>query len=696
MKTKRLLAGLLSVCIIGGAMTVPIASAAETAVSKVAAQEEHIVYDEETAVLTLHGEFTSSEVRNFRYISKVETIIAAEDTVFPENCNNIFYFCKNCKKIDLSKADTSKINVMQSMFSGCESLTELDLSNFDTSNVKNMYYMFSSCSSLESLDISGFDTSNVETMKAMFLKCSSLKTVNFGKIDTSNLKSMDAIFSQCGSLEVLDLSELDLSNVTSKGYAFEDCFSLSSIKLGDKSGNITAAMRLFNFGWVNEKEPAEKVSGDGEFAVIKNTGVNAYTCNKPSGDEMCYSFDTATKTLTLHGKTDREQLSDLVFKKSVLKVIAEEGTVLPDDCSGMFNLYKSCTSIDLSKATGAPTNMSAMFKDCELVSTITMDNIDTSKFTDMSSMFEYCTKLSASCVEDLNTSSVTNMSHMLDGCWSFYDLDLSKYDTSNVTDMSYMLARSSAITSVDLSSFDTSKVEDMSYMFYYDHDIRKLILSSFDTSNVKNMTGMFDTCNGLETLFIQTFDTSNVTDMYAMFCNCENLKYIDLSHFNTANVENMGLMFSACRSAESIDISSFDNSASKGNSYMFARCDALKTLALGEKFSGITADMRLHNEGWSNKNTPDVNVSGNGEFAVIPNSGKNTYVLTGVKSEVLNGDSNSDGEIGVADLAALSSWLHGKKDAELKSSTNSDLNEDGSIDVFDLIQLRKLIIKNSK
>ena len=140
-----------------------------------------------------------------------------------------------------------------------------------------MSYMFSGCTSLETMDISGFDTSSVETMRAMFTKCSSLKTVNLGKISTKNLKSIDFIFSQCGSLESVDFSGLDLSNVAYKGYAFEDCYSLSTIKLGEKSGNITSAMGVFNFGWVNEKEPDVKVSGNGEFAVINNTGENTYT-----------------------------------------------------------------------------------------------------------------------------------------------------------------------------------------------------------------------------------------------------------------------------------------------------------------------------------------------------------------------------------------------------------------------------------
>ena len=158
----------------------------------------------------------------------------------------------------------------------------------------------------------------------------------------------------------------------------------------------------------------------------------------------------------------------------------------------------------------------------------------------------------------------------------------------------------------------------------------------------------------------------------------------------------MGTMFSACTSAEIIDISSFDNSASKGNSYMLARCDSLKTLILGEKFSGITADMRLRNGGWANKKAPDVTVSGSGEFAVIANSGKNTYIFTGKAAAAAVGDSNGDGAVNTADLVTLSSFILGKKSTSVISRETSDMNGDGAVDIFDVVELRKLLIKGDK
>ena len=152
--------------------------------------------------------------------------------------------------------------------------------------------MFSGCSSLEKVDLSGLDTSNVETMAGMFSKCSSLKSIDFGNINTKSLKSIDLLFSDCYSLTSLDLSSLDFSKVVYKHNVFENCYGLSSIKLGEKTGDISDSMGLANFGWVNEKDPDVKVSGDEEFAFIQNTGVNTYTYNKIPEDKygiVCFT-----------------------------------------------------------------------------------------------------------------------------------------------------------------------------------------------------------------------------------------------------------------------------------------------------------------------------------------------------------------------------------------------------------------------
>ena len=83
-------------------------------------------------------------------------------------------------KWDSSKFDTSKVDIMDDMFSNMTG-SSLDLSELDTSNVTSMANMFNLCASLTSLDVSNFDTSNVTNMTGMFNFCSSLASITFGE-----------------------------------------------------------------------------------------------------------------------------------------------------------------------------------------------------------------------------------------------------------------------------------------------------------------------------------------------------------------------------------------------------------------------------------------------------------------------------------------------------------------------------------
>jgi surface protein len=85
------------------------------------------------------------------------------------------------KSLDLSNFDTSKVTDMSSMFSGCSELTSLDLSSFDTGRVEGMNEMFQDCSSLESLDLSGFDTKSLKDYNTMFLGANKLEKLTLGK-----------------------------------------------------------------------------------------------------------------------------------------------------------------------------------------------------------------------------------------------------------------------------------------------------------------------------------------------------------------------------------------------------------------------------------------------------------------------------------------------------------------------------------
>jgi surface protein len=290
----------------------------------------------------------------------------------------------------------------------------------------------------------------------------------------------------------------------------------------------------------------------------------------------------------------------------------------------------------------APLSMAYWFEDMELVGTIDISVLDTSKVVSMKNLFKGCTRLGTLVgLSNLNTSNVTDMSRMFSGCVAIKELDLTTLDTHNVTNMSYMcnncapkinmsnldasnvtdmsgMFSGSRLRALDITNMKTDKVNNMEDMFYNCYHLTELIgLSTLNTSNVVNMRYMFrmsppagtkselakldlsnfDTHNvtttegmfrqsGLTELDVSSFDTSNITNMSEMFSYCD-FTTLDLSNFNTSNVTNMMRMFYACK-ATTLDISNFDTTSAPDITGLFYYCSRLTTVKL-PKFNNVTS-----------------------------------------------------------------------------------------------------------
>ena len=434
----------------------------------------------------------------------------------------------------------------------------------------------------------------------------------------------------------------------------------------------------------------------------------------------CYTFNSTTGQLTLKGNVDYYEFVMFEQREAVKSITATEGTVLPEYCQGLFSDYVNCISIDLSKAnTSNVTNMKEMFYECESLKQLDLSSFDTSRVTDMTQMFGYCEDLisldlsnfdtssvtgMAAMFADCNalisldlgsfdTSNVTNMGSMFSNCISLTSLDLSSFDTRNVTKMSYMFHRCTELTSLDLSGFDTSSVTNMAEMFSVCVALTSLDLSSFDTSKVTNMAQMFEYCDALTSLDLSSFDTGSVTNMTQMFCNCKALTSLDLKGFDTGSVTQMFYTFAGCSSLTSLDLSRFDMSGVENAKGMFDGCISLNELTLGKYFGDVEEEYKLPNaNGWVNVNDLSTVISGSGEYAIIRNKGRNSYVKEGIYEK---GDVNCDGEITVADAVLLQKWLLAVPNTHLPYWQNADLCADEKLNVFDLCLLKRLLVENA-
>ena len=251
---------------------------------------------------------------------------------------------------------------------------------------------------------------------------------------------------------------------------------------------------------------------------------------------------------------------------------------------GMFGGCSSLTQMDLNNFdTSKVRNMHDMFTACTSLKSLDLSNFNTAEVNKMDGMFDYCTSLVSLNIDNFNTRNVTSMRSMFFDCSSLAFLNVSNFDTSNVTDMSDMFGcmntiEGMPITTLDVSNFDTSKVTNMHEMFNRCTLLKSLDVSNFDTSNVTDMSHMFDDCSSLSALDVSNFDTSKATNMADMFSGCSSLSTLDVSNFDTSNVTNMVRMFSACSLLSVLNVSNFDTSNVTDMEAMFSGCYSLSVL----------------------------------------------------------------------------------------------------------------------
>ena len=435
-------------------------------------------------------------------------------------------------------------------FYNCTDLTTIEgIEYLNTENVTNMGWMFSHCEALTTLDVSKFDTQNVTDMNSMFYNCPALTTLDVSNFDTQNVTNMSNMFSDCRTLTTLDLSNFDTKNVTDMSWMFSFNPALTTIYASDKF--VTTACE----------------EDENMFAECTNlVGAVPYDENKV-GKEMAnyttgYFTDIASKVAESYAVFD-EATNTLTFKHDTKKPYGAFALNEGDNAPGWndesnANIIKKVI-FDASFANARPTSCYRWFDGCDKLTTIEG-------------------------IEYLNTENVTNMSLMFSNCWILTTLDVSKFDTKNVTDMIGMFSSCEALTTLDVSNFDTQNVTDMSDMFNGCKALTTLDVSNFDTKNVTDMSGMFWVCAALTTLDVSHFDTQNVTNMNGMFCDCSALTTLDVSNFDTKNVTNMNYMFSGCKALTTLDVSNFDTKNVTNMSDMFSDCPALTTIYASEKF----------------------------------------------------------------------------------------------------------------
>ena len=200
-----------------------------------------------------------------------------------------------------------------------------------------------------------------------------------------------------------------------------------------------------------------------------------------------------------------------------------------------------------------------MFRGCQRLNEIALNNINTTEIDDTSSMFEGCEGLNEVKFEKMNISNIKDTNKMFKKCFNLKNIDIKNFSTGKVKNMSHMFEGCSSLNNTNfISKLSTKSSEDMSEMFFGCSELTSLDLSGFETSNSRTMKGMFKNMTSLINLNLKKFDTKKVELMNEMFENCISIETLALSSFSTENIVNMSRMFYSCTSLNSLDLSSFN------------------------------------------------------------------------------------------------------------------------------------------
>ncbi|MBP0971029.1 MAG: BspA family leucine-rich repeat surface protein [Oscillospiraceae bacterium] len=500
------------------------------------------------------------------------------------NCrrmNEMFYDCKSLTELDVTGFNTGTVFNMSDMFRWCSGLTELDVSGFDTRTADDMSGMFAGLSNVTALDVSGFRTAKVDDFSYMFDSCTKLTSLDLTGFDTSEAEKMNCMFRSCEALTKLDLSSFDTVDVKEMESMFCNAKALKTILVSDQwnTDKVTESEDMF-------ADCKALVGGNGTKFSASHTDVGYARVDMPTipgyltkGGKSIVSLDEKTGVLTLSGAIVAGEVMGYAGNDTVKKVVALEGTVFPEICSGLFKDFRAA-SMDLSKADTARTVlMNDMFSGCCNLTSLDISGFNTELVTSMKNMFSGCAALPELNVKNFKTQKVENMANMFSGCASLETLDLYSFFTSVTADMSRMFKDCTKLTGVifsplfGLTTIDTDTVESM---FENCVSLKEFDMSQCDSiSGDYNAKNMFRGCVSLTAVTLP--ERANLNNMAGMFSGCVKLTKLDFTGVNTVPVTDFSEMFLNCSALTEILVSSkWGTQNASASADMFKGCTALK------------------------------------------------------------------------------------------------------------------------
>lgn len=572
--------------------------------------------------------------------------------------------------LDLSSWDISNIKNMSNLFTGKHK--KIDLTGWNTSHVTSMYSMFSKYNNpLEELIIPDWDMTNITSSsnKNLFYNTSYIPNLKLIDLSRSNDLTITEIASQLPTRTATTFGTVVVPENTSQE-AYDALVAKYWAPIGAAIGPVPTSCSI--------------VAELDEIMPGKSTKVYFGAYEPWNADlskvELVLLSDSSIATMTEDNEViSTGVLGDIVIEARLIDTQEAIGTktILVTETDSYPNLVKF-------RAASAPSTSSTLITvngSNKKLSNLTYDSITNIYSYDAGAPITSIKFADSSRINELvklNVGNINDMYNMFYNCQLLTSLDVNNWDTSNVTRMSSMFHQCTSLTSLDLSSFNTSNVTYTSSMFYNCTSLTNLDLSNFDMTNTRGgdySSNMFQNCNSLHTLRldncsndtiskiinsknfpitaidgvtrtiyckeenaagltpptnwvfsyvteeepevpvdppagdiplyeygqftnnsditeVSTMVTSEHTDLSNMFCSCSNLTTINgTDKWDTSNVNNMNTMFMGCNKLVALDASKWDTTSVTTMDNTFCGCHSLLSLDVSNWDVGNVAVM---------------------------------------------------------------------------------------------------------
>lgn len=530
---------------------------------------------ESLTILNLNN-FNTTEVTDMSWMfyncKNITTLdLSNFDTSNVIDMSAMFSTCENLTTLNISNFNTTEVTSMNAMFSDCKKLQILNISNFNISKVEDMSFMFSGCIKLSELDLGKQFTKIANENEGIFDGLEENQLVI--KVPSAIYAGKNEIKLNNGSTDIITF--LDNVKVECK-YKIEWKKVSSSVDIAQKQINVVLQAEGVNTTYDSAKILTDGISKylqlyiDGKIVdnltvTIENQEVKngKLQCTLKIKNEEIKDGEGMALVIKEDSATDKYGNGNLEIKL----IITEPLPIMQNtQYNGDDNKYYFAGgTIENSKIE----SIKFVASKEEVLGT----QWDASKNGNNSVIAGYVDSNNNGLYEIYvasNSEKTTKVYMPEDASYMFYEgnnlttIDLQNINTSKTINMNSMFAICNNLTTLNLSSFDTSKVIDMENMFYKNEKLVTLDISSFNTSEVTTMSNMFSNCTSLTKLDLNNFNTSKVTDMNSMFFECRNLATLNISNFNTSQVTNMSYMFCNCSSLRSIYVSEYNETTGKG------------------------------------------------------------------------------------------------------------------------------------